>query len=169
MNRKSSLPLLLVVLVAAAVFIWLSDASLPPVVASHFVSGGRANGFMPRGAYLGLMLATAVGMPLILSLVTGGITRLLPDRFINLPNRDYWLAPERRQQTFDYLADQGYRFAILLCAFFCFMHWLVIRANEQQPPRLPESMLFTALAVFLVALVIWLGAFFIRFRRRPST
>jgi hypothetical protein len=163
------MPLLLAVLVAAAAFIWLSSGSLPPVVASHFVAGGAANGFMPRSAYLGLTLAVTVGLPLILALVMGSVTRLVPDRFINLPNRDYWLAPERRQETLDYLSNQGNRFAMLLCAFLCFVHWLVVRANAMQPPHFPESTLVTALPLFGVALLVWIGAFLVRFLRRPST
>jgi hypothetical protein len=164
MRSASSLPLLLAVLAAAAAFIWLSGNSLPPVVASHFVAGGAANGFMPRGAYLGLMLAVAVGLPMAQALLSG-LTRLISDRFINLPHRDYWLAPERRQQTLDYLGNQGNRFAMLLCAFLCFVHWLVLRANAQQPPQFPEATLFAALPLFVGALVIWLGAFFMHFRR----
>lgn len=163
------MPLLLAVLAAAALFIWLSGSSLPPVVASHFVAGGAADGFMPRDAYLRLMLAVAVGLPLVQAVLIGGITRLLPERLINLPNGDYWLAPERRRQTLDYLGDQGNYFALLLCAFLSFVHWLVMRANALQPPRFPESLLFAALPVFAVALVIWMGAFFRHFLRRPST
>ena len=161
------MPLLLAILAAAAAFIWLSGDALPPVVASHFVAGGAANGFMPRSAYLGMMLAVAVGLPLAQALVFG-LIRLVPDRFINLPQRDYWLAPERRQQTLDYLGDQGNRFAMLLCGFLCFVHWLVLRANAQQPPQFPEATLFAALPLFVGALVIWIGAFVRHFLRRPD-
>ena len=47
--------LFLVSLVAAAVFVWLTSAALPPVVASHFGPGGVANGFMGRGMYTTFM------------------------------------------------------------------------------------------------------------------
>ena len=32
----------------------------------------------------------------------GYFVRCLPIRILNLPNRDYWLAPERQGEMFDY-------------------------------------------------------------------
>lgn len=93
---------LVVVLVIAAGFIMLSGQSLPPVVASHFAAGGNANGFMPRNAYIGLMLFVAVGVPFLLALTHSSL-RFIPPHRINLPNRDYWLSPERTDETFAFL------------------------------------------------------------------
>lgn len=40
--------LLLVGLVVATLFVVLSSASLPPLVAAHFTADGSADGLMPR-------------------------------------------------------------------------------------------------------------------------
>ncbi len=134
MNRSSSFPALVVLLAIAAVFILLSGRSLPPVVASHFAASGRPDGFMPRTAYLGLMLFITVAVPLLLALGLSSV-RFVPPRYFSLPNREYWLAPERRDETFAFIHGHGMYLSALLTAFLCFVHWLVVRANQLQPPR----------------------------------
>lgn len=165
MKRLSRFPILLCVLTAAIAFELLSVKSLPSIVASHFGVGGAANGFMPRGAYIGFMLALTVGLPLLLTLMHGSL-RFVQPRFMNLPNREYWLAPERAEQTYAYLRAHGSWFAIMVAAFLCFVHGLVLQANAVQPPHLRESLLVAGLAVFVIVLVIWGGTFILHFRRR---
>lgn len=150
---------------AAAAFEALSSRSLPPVVASHFAAGGSADGFLPRGGYVALMLSLTVGLPLLLVLLSS-LVRLLPPRLINLPARDYWLAPERSAETRAFLQWHGAFLGVLLALFLCFVHWLVVRANALQPPVFPESPFFAGLALFLAALVTWIGVLVRRFRRR---
>jgi hypothetical protein len=166
MTRASSLSALLMLLLTAAVLVLLSGRSLPPVVASHFAVSGEANGFMPRRIYLGLMLALTVGVPLLLVFVFG-VVRFINPRFINLPHRAYWLAPERAAATFAYLQSQSIYLAALLTVFLCFVHWLAVRANAVQPPHLSTSLFVAGLVVFLVALVVWMRTFVVHFRRRP--
>src|SRR5215831_2373067 len=165
MTRSSLLPALVVLLLAAAMFELLSGSSLPPVVASHFTASGDANDFMPRRLYLGFMLALTVGLPLLLVFAHGAV-RFIPPRFINLPHRAYWLAPERLAETLAFLQAQSTYLAALLAVFLCFVHWLVVRANAVQPPRLPGPLFVTGLVLFLLALAVWIGAFLVHFRRR---
>lgn len=152
-------------LVAAAGFVLLSGRSLPPVVASHFNANGDADGFMPRTLYLGLMVAIAIGLPLLVASLHS-VVRFVPARFINLPNRDYWLAPARITETLAYLQVQGRRFAVIMAAFLCYVHWLVVQANTVQPPHLSGAMFAVGMLLFLAALAIWLGAYLTHFRRR---
>ncbi|MBI5890884.1 MAG: hypothetical protein HZB47_09430 [Nitrosomonadales bacterium] len=155
---------LLLTLVFAVAFVLVTGRSLPPVVASHFIAGGAANGFVPRDTYMHLTVALLVALPLLISLLTS-IGSMLPARFINLPNREYWLAPERQADTLAYLRKHSSRFSFFLAVFICFVHWLVVKANEQNPPLLPEPLLFSGMAAFLVGLVVWLGGFVVHFRR----
>jgi hypothetical protein len=150
-----------------AAFIWLTSLSLPDVVASHFEADGYANGFMSRGAYIGLMLACAVGLPALLVIVAYfGLGS--PNARINLPDRDYWLAPERRAETVSYLREQLARFAVVLMGLLCYVHWLVVRANATRPPRLSTPWINAGLVAFAVFVVIWTRMFLRRFRNRPS-
>ncbi|HTY98259.1 MAG TPA: hypothetical protein VMB75_00380 [Rhodocyclaceae bacterium] len=164
MRPESPWPSLLLVLALAAGFVLYTADSLPPLVASHFAGGGAANGFMPHDAYVALMLALVVGLPLLLAALTG-LSRYAPVERMNLPNRDYWLAPEREAETLAYLAGRGAGFAKRLAVFLAFVHWLVVKANAGQPPHFPEALFFAGLAVFVAALVLWLAGFVAHFRR----
>lgn len=110
--RSSAMPLLLLVLIGSVSFLLFSGQSLPPVVASHFAAGGGADGFTPRNAYLGLMAAISVGIPLLLA-ICNGLLRFVPPSMVNLPNRDYWLAPERKEETYAFLRNHGIYLAVL--------------------------------------------------------
>jgi uncharacterized membrane protein len=156
----------LLVLIVAAAFVWFTSGALPPVVASHFGPGGAANGFMSKGTYTAFMLAVVVAVPALIAL-SGQLVRILPPQLINLPNRQYWLAPQRRAATLESLSSLSSRFALALVVFLCFVHWLVVRANASQPARLPEASLFVGLAVFGAATLFWLFALFRRFGRVP--
>jgi hypothetical protein len=165
MKPSATLVALLVTLTLAVAFIGLSSGSLPPVVASHFTAGGAADGFMPRDGYLSLMLGMTVGVPLLVTALSWTV-RLFPVRLINLPDREYWLAPERAAQTVSYLANRGAILGTLVAAFMGFVHWLVLLANQRQPPHFPESLFLPGSLLFLALLAVWIGTVFAHFRRR---
>src|SRR5271156_6894280 len=89
---------LLLLALCAGTYVWVSGAALPDMVASHFGPSGTANGFMARASYVHFMLVLIVALPLSLGLLPGLLVGL-PGVRINLPNRDYWLAPSRRAAT----------------------------------------------------------------------
>lgn len=152
-----------VLLAGAAAFIWLTSAGLPDLVASHFAASGAANGFMPRAFYVPLMLGLVVVLPtLMVVLPAAGLNR--PHARINLPHRDYWLAPVRRAETIRALRRHMVYVGCLLVIFLCYVHWLVVRANEVSPPSLAMPWFFGGLAAFGVAAVAWGLALIRRFR-----
>ena len=158
--------LLFVLFVAcAAVFVWHTSDSLPPLVASHFGTSGTANGYMPRTFYIRFMLAFVLGLPTIMTFVTWRALGSAKTR-INLPNRDYWLAPERRAETIAFLRAGLLWFGVLLVAFLCFAHWLVVLANRTQPAHLVEPWFFGGLGVFVIAVCLWLMLLLGHFRSR---
>jgi hypothetical protein len=165
-QRTSSAPTQLLVF-CAAVFIWLTSQNLPPLVAAHFDSAGRVNAYMPRGHYIALLLGVAVVVPLFLVAVP---RRALskPGARINLPNGDYWLAPERREETVYFLARQTSVFAWLVVLFLCYVQWLVVRANALTPPSLNSEALVSGLVVFLVCTFSWVVRLMARFRRSAA-
>jgi uncharacterized membrane protein len=152
------------VVVGAITAIALTSDRLPERVASHFGADGLANGFMTRPVYLAFMLGLGVGVPALVSLAMGVSVRHFP-RFINIPNREYWLAPERRAATAAYLAAHTAWLAAGLAVFALAVHLLVIRANRLQPPRLDTGFLVALLVALAVALAVWLAVLGRRFRR----
>lgn len=156
----------LLVLAAAAYFVWRSSADLPPVVASHFGPSGAPNGFMAKSTYTVFMVALVIAVPALIAL-SGQLVRMLPPQWINLPHREYWLAPPRRAATIDALSAMSLPLAMGLVVFLCLVHELVVKANAVQPARLPETPLFLGLATFGVATLFWLFVFIRRFGRAP--
>lgn len=115
MLQGRGLPSLVVLIAGAAASVWLTSLSLPLFVASHFDGAGTANGFMPRNVYVELMLVLVVGVPLLLALVSNAATGTSQER-LDLPNREYWVHPERRDQTIACLREHGCWFAQGLAA-----------------------------------------------------
>ena len=157
-------PTLVLVLALAAIYIVTSSAEMPPTVACHFGAGGRADGFMGRESYAAFMAGISVGVPLLLAL-GGSLARWLPPRLVNLPNRDYWLAPERRVQATVAVERWLMAFAGVLAIFLCYVHGLVVEANAASPPRLAEGPFIGGLVAFVAFALAWSAAFYYRFRR----
>lgn len=161
---RLSAPVLAAVTLAVLAWIFVLGQQLPPTVASHFSLDGTADGFMPRHTYLGVMTGLVLviaGMPVLLS----RLLHRIPGTLIHLPNRDYWLAPGRRDETLRWLAAHIRGFASLTLLFLCAIHAQVVDANGTPPPRLDERALLAGLAAFMAAMMAWTGVLLVRFRR----
>jgi hypothetical protein len=150
-------------LAASATFIVATTHALPEQVASHFGSGNAADGFMTRGGYLAFMLAFAVVLPLFLATMTGLLPRMRPNA-INLPHRDYWLDPKRREATMGALSALGAWLGSLTTIFIAAMHYVLIVANGTSPPQLPADLFRMLLIGFVVGIALWIGTLLLRFR-----
>jgi uncharacterized membrane protein len=149
--------------IAAAIFVVTSSRAMPAKVASHFGRDGAANGYMWRHTYVYFMLAFVVLLPLFFSFVSSAVARV-PVTMINIPNRDYWLAPERRGPAIDRLRGQMQIFSAMLVVFLCFVHWEVVRANQSLPPMLDNGRFMLGLGLFMAALIVWIVSLRRQFR-----
>jgi uncharacterized membrane protein len=165
-SRRATVSFLAAVAAVATYVAW-SGRALPAYVASHFGGDGTANGYMPRSAYVVFMLVVSISLPLVI-FASARVLPLLPTSLLNLPHRDYWLAPERRAQTYAYLEDHTARFATMLALFLGFVHWRVVAANASRPATLEPVVFVGGLAVFLVSLVVWTALLAAHFRRDAS-
>ena len=148
----------------AAAFVWVTSLALPGLVSSHFGASGAANGFMTRTFYTVFMVAFVIGLPALMVFVTWHAVGNAKAR-INLPNRGYWLAPERRGETIGLLRVGILWFGALLVTFLCYLHALVVLANEAQPVHLAGSWFMGGLVVYFVVLFVAVRMFLRRFRR----
>jgi hypothetical protein len=154
----------LVLIAGAALFVWVTSQTLPAIVASRFAASGVANGFMSSGIYVSLMLALVVVLPLLLIFLPNLVFRR-PGVTINVPHREYWLAPERYNSTIDYLCRHSARMGVWLMVFLSYVHWLVVRANAVNPPNLSSSWFIAGLLVFTVFTAAWGWVLFAHFRK----
>ena len=151
-------------LLVMAGFVLQSSPSLPPTVASHFDAAGVPNSFMPRAGYIRFMLALGLGLPLvsvaILALVFSNANTM------NLPNRDFWLAPERIAGTRAFLLTRAAWFGVMMTLLMGLLHYLELNANAQVPVHLSSALFMGTLLAFAAVTIGWVVALRRTFRRR---
>jgi uncharacterized membrane protein len=156
--------LVLVLFYACFLAFWAwSGPQLPERVATHFNGSGEPNGWMSRSTSQNFMLIFGLVFPLFVVLLSS-IVRFLPVSVINLPHREYWLAPERREETIDYLLWHSLWFACLSVCFVIGMQYSIVKANQQTPPHLDTSFLLRMAGLFLAGTVVWVLILIQRFR-----
>ena len=147
----SRLPKMLFVLLAvlASVYFWPTYAQLPDVVASHFNERGVANGWQPKSLFFEFF-AGAVAIAAFLTFGIPAIFSKMPTAMINLPNKKYWLAPERRAETLAFLNRNFAWFgcAVLLVATAAVNY--AIGQNLHPPGPLGSLVLTCVLAGFAI-------------------
>ena len=157
--RGGFVALLVVVVVGQHAWYW---PQLPERVATHFGVDGKPNDWMSRAAATVLLASIQLGLPLFLIFVNFLAGRL-PDSLLNIPNREYWLAPERRVATLDHMGRMIDWIAILAAAFLFVLSHLTFLANRDGTAlNLPAFI--SALALFLFAVFAIAGYSLMRFK-----
>jgi uncharacterized membrane protein len=153
-------------LVLAVVFVDRTAADLPLRVAVHFDAAGEPNSYMPRSDYRLFVLLFAAGLPAALVAVMTATYSLATE--LKIPNRDYWLAPQRLPRTRALLIAHGIWFGSMLIAMMCCIHRLVCKANQQQPPHLSNQALIAVSLALLLGISAWTAIFLFAFRQPPD-
>ena len=165
----SRLPKLVFVGLAAYAAVHFSSyySQLPDVVASHFNGRGVANGWQTKSAFFTVFIGVSV-----LSVVIGfGIPRIIsamPQQLINLPNKKYWLSPERLVETQAFLNNY---FAWFGCAVFLVIivtFDYAIQSNLHPENRPDISHMWYILAGFLSFVVLSTIRMLAKFLRPPE-
>lgn len=166
-SRLPKLVFVLLVLYAAVHFASVYP-QLPAVVASHFNERGAPNGYQPKQAFFGVLIIVSV-VVVVIGFAIPKIISVLPLQMINLPNKSYWLAPERAAETIEFLESI---FAWFACALFLFNilvfdYAIQINLNPQHPPN--PVRFWYVLAGFLVFVIAWTVRMLTKFLRPPDT
>jgi uncharacterized membrane protein len=134
---------------------------LPDPLATHFDAAGRANGWSD---HVGFIKSVAVLVVITAAIFFGGgLLGRIPDRLINLPNKGYWLARERRDETLAFVRDWTRWFVVLTLAMLTLLIGMALRANLAAPPTLSGYALWLVATYVLIALAMVLAVFW-RFR-----
>ncbi len=164
--RTMRIPLIVFVALWLGFIAWVNwtSGALPQTVPSHFNAAGVPDGWMNKSAYLVFIQVLGLCLPLAIPVV-GGLCTLLPDWMINLPHKDYWLAPERRTETRFYIIRQSLWVSCLILLLIAGAHQLTVTASHTQPAHLPMQFFWPLLAGFVVAILVWLVVFLRHFSR----
>lgn len=162
MNLAKAILFLLIGIFAAQIIYYYPN--LPEIVATHFDGRGQSNGFMTKQNFV-------IFEAFFLLLIIGEFSLLpyliekFPNSMLNLPNKAYWLAEERRAETFAKIRHYFQWFSILLLTLFIAVNQLVFRANLTRE-NLPSVVMWLILGIFFVFVIIWLIKFIRQFRVR---
>ncbi|HXG65862.1 MAG TPA: hypothetical protein VNO70_12215, partial [Blastocatellia bacterium] len=96
------------------------------------------------------------------------LLRRMPESLLNLPNKDYWLAAERREQTFSFLGEQMRWFGAATLMLTLLIIQLVINANLAPTQYLSARTAWLLLAAYLIYVGLWLIRFWMRFRKTAT-
>lgn len=126
---------------------------LPEPVATHFGMGGRPNGWMSQR---GLILFELVLVALITLSIAGTdqLIRRLPLRLLNLPHKEYWFAPDRREATLRRLSGLTlWTLAWSLVLVIAVNHLLILAHRAEGGPRLSEATFLAVVGVWVLGLL----------------
>ena len=135
---------------------------LPERIASHFGASGRPDGWMSRDGFLTFYALFVAGMWAFLSGIGAFLPRL-PSEQINVPHKDFWLAPEQRAATYAYLRGFLLRVTTAVLALMVVLMQSVLLANLH-----PEPLLSSGVPVLTVGFVIYVALSTLALQRRFS-
>jgi hypothetical protein len=140
---------------------------IPEIVGSHFARGGLVTGRQTKAAFF----STELAMIVLATVVAFGIPRIIaavPVSLINLPHKEYWLAPERRENTLAYIRVWSAWFGCGLLAFLLFVMELAFRANLHTPLQFNNAAFAPALLAFVAFDTMLVLRLILHFARTPS-
>lgn len=148
-------------------FFWqivTSYSQLPDTIASHFGADGRPNGWMSKQSFF-VLEVLGTGLIAGLFYFLAYFLNKIPKSLINLPNKDYWLAPERRKETFQILANYLIWLGNATLLFLFLMLQQILDFNEkiENVQRSVNGWLPTVL--YLIFTAVWVGSLIWRFRK----
>jgi len=126
---------------------------LPETMAMHFDGAGKPNGWGSKnfnfGIYYGITLLLYWSLVLL-----PGFFMNRADGLMNVRYKEYWLAPERKEQSISFLKSQLFGFWAVTTLFIILVMQFVFMANLASEPRLSSS--FMALfVVFMIYSIYW--------------
>jgi uncharacterized membrane protein len=166
-SANARLPRALFLLTAVCTSLYFSHyyPLLPKVVASHFDLHGIANGWQTKQGFFEVLAGTTVlsaflvfGIPTMIAVMPG---------LINLPNKNYWLAPGQRAASLEFLSGwfAWFGYAVYLVIIVAFDYAMQMNLHPASGPNLAR--LWYMLAGLVVFAIIWTIRLFGRFGRLP--
>jgi uncharacterized membrane protein len=141
----------------------LMYGALPETVASHFGPSGRPDAWMTKSGFAWFSLIPLC-TALVVAIAAPELVARLPVSMVNLPNKDHWLAPERKAETLSALRSWMEWFGVALLAFLAFTYELVFDANASEGGHLANGPFILGLAAFMIFAIVWVVALYRRFR-----
>jgi uncharacterized membrane protein len=138
---------------------------LPDKVATHFGPDGRPDAWSSKQAFFGVYMTTLSLSALVFLGIAFGIS-YVPVSMVSLPNRDYWLSPERKKETYSFIFHYFLWFACATILFLLDLMHQAFQVHLDRVDALHHPML--SLGLYLGFTALWCVGLFVKFARRPS-
>ena len=139
----------------------------PPEMAAHFNLQGNPDRIVPRAEFFSFQIKTLLIM-IVISLVMQFIFMVLPERLMHMPNREYWLAPARRDDTLDRMSSfAAMMFGVILLAVQAAFE-LSVYANLKTPIFFNAQWMFVVMIASVIVIGLMLASLMGSFRTIPS-
>jgi hypothetical protein len=166
MSLNKALPrLFLLVVLLAIAQIATQIRLMPPLLATKFDYDGTPVAWMTARA-VGILEFGLLALFLVGFWVLPRTFANRPGTYWRIPNKEYWLAPERRAATIAALRGLISWMGVVVLLLFMAVSQLVFDANNRTPPRLASDALVWLLLSFLVFIVLWVWVIVRQFRRQ---
>lgn len=140
---------------------------LPERMASHFAADGTPNGWSPKQAFF-ILMAAVIAVTAIPAFLVPLKLRSLPHHKINLPNKDYWLAPEREEQTYGIFRTYMAWFGCALLFVLLYGTGQAADANLPSVGHFDSNAMIYVMVGFALFVGVWLILFLRHFQNIPS-
>jgi uncharacterized membrane protein len=126
----------------------------PGKVAIHFGMGGEPDGWA-SGSVNALIMSGVNILIFVSFFFTSYLIKITPSRWINLPNKEYWLKPENRDKMESKLKPHLWQFGTLTLMLIFIVNALAIQANLSEPVRLREDIFLWSLGLYVAYTIYW--------------
>jgi len=170
-NTTVVLFVLLILLIGSALQLRHYYPIVPDPLATHFGVGMQADSWSAKQSFFTSYALIEIGM-LIILLVPVFLQKRIPTSMINMPNREYWFAPQRSEKTWVKVSTFALWMAAVTLAFLIAVAEVMFRANLANPtaPRLGVSFAWVVggFIVVMLAGTLWFYRQFSRIPRDPN-
>lgn len=101
---------------------------------------GAAHKALPREQHMLLMMSVALWCPWLVTRGALWLARAFPAG-LNLPNKDFWLMPERREATLAWLREQCFQLGLGVLLVLAAVHYTSLQPAMPGWPALPAGLL----------------------------
>ena len=166
MNSRLPKGLFLLMAAGAGAYFQHYYALLPSVMASHFDARGIPNGWSSKQTFSEIFAwMTVLGAVLVFGMPK--IIAVTPMQLINLPNKQYWLGPEQRAASLEFLSGWFAWFGCAVYAVIVVAFDYAVQANLHAGEKPNPTWTWYRVGLFGSFTVVWTIRLYRRFGRAP--
>lgn len=137
---------------------------LPDTMSSHFNGAGAPNGFQSKAGFFLLFTVMMGAVGLVMAFGVPALVASRPE-ITNLPNKEHWLAPERRPATLAFLTGHFTWFGCAILLLGNVILNMVVEFHIRHQAAFPSAQFTAVLAVFLAFVALWMLRLYSRLGR----